>query len=134
MTNVIEIRSHANESESRTSLDALCLEGARTMLHQALEVEVEAYLGRHQGARDENGRALVTRHGKARARQVTIGAGTMTVEAPRVRDRRVDESGGTGNVSRAAFCRPTCAAPRRSQRCFRCCICADCRPGTFSRR
>ncbi len=93
MTNVIEIRSEANESESRATLDALCLEGARTMLHRALEVEVEQYLERHCKARDEKGHALVTRHGKARRRQVTIGAGTMTVEAPRVRDRRVDESG-----------------------------------------
>jgi transposase-like protein len=93
MTNVIEIRSHANESESRMALDALCLEGARAMLERALQVEVAAYLDRHQSARDENGHALVTRHGKARARQVTTGTGTMTVEAPRVRDRRVDEAG-----------------------------------------
>ena len=93
MTNVIEIRSHANESESRTTLDALCLEGARTMLHRALEVEVAEYLERHRELRDENGHALVTRHGKARARSVTIGAGTMRVQAPRVRDRRVDANG-----------------------------------------
>ena len=93
MTNVIEIRSHANESESRASLDALCLEGARTMLHRALEVEVGEYVERHRGARDDRGHALVTRHGKARPRQVTIGGGTMRVEAPRVRDRRVDEDG-----------------------------------------
>ena len=93
MTNVIEIRSHANESESRGTLDALCLEGARTMLHRALEVEVTEYLERHGETRDEKGHALVTRHGKARPRQVTIGSGTMTVEAPRVRDRRVDAAG-----------------------------------------
>ena len=93
MTNVIEIRSQANESESRATLDALCLEGARRMLHRALAREVEAYLERHREARDEKGHALVTRHGKARPRQVTTGAGTMTVEAPRVRDRRVDEQG-----------------------------------------
>ncbi len=93
MTNVIEIRSNANDSESRTALDALCLAGARTMLHRALELEVDEYLGRHRAARNENGHALVTRHGKARPRQVTIGSGTMTIEAPRVRDRRVDEEG-----------------------------------------
>jgi len=93
MTNVIEIRSQANESESRATLDALCLEGARKMLHRALAREVEAYLERHREARDEKGHALVTRHGKARPRRVTTGSGTMTVEAPRVRDRRVDERG-----------------------------------------
>jgi hypothetical protein len=35
MTNVIEIHSEANVAESRTSLDALCLEGARQLLHHA---------------------------------------------------------------------------------------------------
>ncbi len=93
MTNVIEIRSDANESESRTALDALCLEGARVMLRQALEAEVAAHLERHRSARDEKGHALVTRNGKARPRRVTTGAGTMTLEAPRVRDRRVDADG-----------------------------------------
>ena len=93
MTNVIEIHTDANESESRSALDALCLEGARKMLHRALELEVALYLERHREARDEKGHALVTRHGKARPRQLTTGAGTMTVAAPRVRDRRVDEHG-----------------------------------------
>ncbi len=87
MTNVIEIRTE-DEQEARTSLDALYLEGARQMLHSALQAEVADYLERHGDARDEDGRALVTRHGKARPRQVTSGTGTMTVEAPRVRDRR----------------------------------------------
>ncbi len=91
MTNVIEIRSEANESEARATLDALCLEGARQMLHRALEVEVADYLERHRDVRDEKGHAQVTRNGKARPRQVTSGAGTMTVEAPRVRDRREGE-------------------------------------------
>ncbi|MCP5065989.1 MAG: IS256 family transposase, partial [bacterium] len=90
LTHVLEIRSEANEPEARATLDALCLEGARQMLHRALEVEVAEYLGRHCDARDERGHALVTRNGKARPRQVTTGTGTMTVEAPRVRDRRED--------------------------------------------
>ena len=51
-----------------------------------------AYLERHQ-ARDAQGRALVVRNGKARARKVTCGAGTLTVAAPRVDDRRVDAQG-----------------------------------------
>jgi len=93
MTNVIEIRSHANESESRIALDARCLEGARAKLERALQVEVAAYLESHRSVRDENGHAMVTRNGKARARQVTTGTGTMTLEAPRVRDRRVDDEG-----------------------------------------
>lgn len=93
MTNVIEIQTEGKNQEARSALDEICLEGARRMLHRALELEVEQYLERHREARDENGHALVTRNGKARPRQVTIGSGTMEVTAPRVRDRRVDEDG-----------------------------------------
>lgn len=74
------------------TLDEVALEGARVMLRQALEVEVTAYRERHQ-ERDARGHALVVRNGKARARKVTCGAGTLTVEAPRVNDRRVDAQG-----------------------------------------
>ena len=96
MTNVIEIRTE-DENEARTSLDALCLEGARRMLHSALQAEVADYVERHREARDERGRALVTRNGKAKPRQVTSGTGTMTVEAPRVHDRR-DEHRFTSSI------------------------------------
>ena len=75
------------------SLDELAREGARRMLVEALEAEVAEYLERHREARDEGGYALVVRNGKARARQVTVGSGTIEVEAPRVNDKRVDENG-----------------------------------------
>ncbi len=55
----------------------------------ALEVEVEEYLARHRGERDVDGCALVVRNGRARARKVTVGSGTMSIEAPRVNDKRV---------------------------------------------
>jgi len=74
------------------TLDDVAWEGARVMLRHALEVEVAAYLERHQ-ERDAAGHALVVRNGKARARTVTCGAGTLTVAAPRVNDRRVDAQG-----------------------------------------
>ena len=74
------------------TLDEVALQGARKMLRDALELEVAAYLERHQ-VRDERGHALVVRNGQARARQVTCGAGTLTVRAPRVNDRRVDAQG-----------------------------------------
>ncbi len=93
MTNVIEIHTDGKDQEPRSALDEICLEGAQRMLHRALELEVEDYLERHHGARNENGHALVTRNGKARPRKVTIGSGTMEVTAPRIRDERVDEDG-----------------------------------------
>lgn len=80
------------EGEAPT-LDELAREGARRMLQAALEAEVADYLERHRGERDESGRALVVRNGKARPRKVTLGAGTIEVTAPRVNDRRVDAEG-----------------------------------------
>jgi transposase-like protein len=63
------------------------------MLHEALEAEVEAYVSRHREARDERGRAQVVRNGKAPARQLVTGSGTLEVRAPRIDDRRVDADG-----------------------------------------
>jgi transposase-like protein len=72
-------------------LDELAREGARRMLGVALEAEVEAYIARHRELRDERGHARVVRNGRARARKVTLGAGTVEVRAPRVHDRREGE-------------------------------------------
>ena len=71
------------------ALDQLAREGARRMIAAALEVEVEEYLARHGASRDEEGRALVVRNGRARERKVTIGSGTVGLRAPRVNDKRV---------------------------------------------
>ena len=61
------------------------------MLVSALDAEVAEYVAGHRSDRDEEGRALVVRNGKARPRKVTLGAGTVAVTAPRVNDRRVRE-------------------------------------------
>jgi putative transposase len=64
-------------------------EGARRLIEIALGIEVEAYIGRHRGARDADGHALVVRNGTARPRAITLGAGTVTLAAPRINDQRV---------------------------------------------
>ena len=73
------------------SLDELAREGARRMIAAALEAEVEEYIEQLRDARDEKGRALVVRNGRARQRKVTVGAGTIAIRAPRVNDRRPDQ-------------------------------------------
>ena len=75
------------------TLDELARTGARQMLMTALAVEVAQYVDAHQEARDEDGRRLVVRNGRAQARKVTCGAGTWAVSAPRVNDKRVDVAG-----------------------------------------
>src|SRR5215204_3652192 len=74
-------------------LDEIVRAGARKMLAQALEAEVEDYLQAAKGERDDYGHSLVVRNGYAREREVLCGAGSVEVRAPRVNDKRVQEDG-----------------------------------------
>jgi putative transposase len=82
------IEGQGSESLAGMDLDAVAREGARRMLVAALEAEVAEYVAKYRQERDERGHARVVRNGRARARKVTMGAGTVEVEAPRVNDRR----------------------------------------------
>src|SRR5215218_9694450 len=44
-------------------IDELVREGARRMLAEAVQAEVDAYIARHIGERDPDGRRLVVRNG-----------------------------------------------------------------------
>jgi putative transposase len=80
-------------AELTAGLDEIVREGARRMLAVALEAEVDAYVSAFAEERDGTGHRLVTRNGHAEARTVTTVAGGIEIEAPRVNDRRVDETG-----------------------------------------
>jgi transposase-like protein len=88
MLRVLDSRVEEKVGEVPATLDELAREGARRMLVAALEEEVAAYVEARAGERDERGHAQVVRNGRARQRKVTLGAGTLEVEAPRVHDRR----------------------------------------------
>jgi len=72
---------------SRSALDELVREGARRILQQALEFEVEEFISRHRQARDEQGRLGVVRNGHLPEREVVSGVGPLAVRQPRVRRR-----------------------------------------------
>jgi putative transposase len=93
MVRIEEDSSEGQEESVGLTLDELARVGAQRMLKAALEAEVSAYVAAHQEERDERGHALVVRNGHAQARTVTVGSGTIAVQAPRVDDRRVDEAG-----------------------------------------
>jgi transposase-like protein len=80
-------------NEGRISLDELAREGALRMIAAALEAEVDEYVASFVDERDEDGKRLVVRNGKAKERKLTVGSGTVPVRAPRVNDKRVDEQG-----------------------------------------
>ena len=76
---------------TQVGLDELCRMAAQEMLGVALEAERQAYLERHAGAVDGEGRRVVVGNGYARAREITTAAGRVAVQAPRVDDRRPGE-------------------------------------------
>jgi len=93
MLKVVEEAAAAQDEVGFPTLDQLAHQGAQKMLMTALEEEVASYIERHKEEVDEQGHRLVVRNGKAKPRQVTCGAGTLEIQAPRVNDKRVDESG-----------------------------------------
>jgi transposase-like protein len=92
-------------------IDELVREGARRMLAEALQAEIDDYIARFVAERDEQGRRLVVRNGSHQPREVLTSAGAVEVIAPRVNDRRTDpETGERVRFSSAilpAWCRKT---------------------------
>jgi transposase-like protein len=89
-------------------IDEIVREGARRMLAEALQAEVDDYIARHVGERDEHGRRLVVRNGSHQPREVVTSAGAVEVIAPRVNDRRVDPQTGERCRFSSAILPPWC--------------------------
>lgn len=68
--------------------------GARKLLAQALEVEIESFLSQYAEFKDDQGRKRVTRNGYHREREIQTGIGQVPVKVPRVRDRQADDKSG----------------------------------------
>jgi transposase-like protein len=77
-----------SKQEFYSTLDDIAREGAKRMLISALSYEVEEYLAWNAHSIDERGRRLVVGNGKGKKRSVTLGCGTVDIQAPRVYDRR----------------------------------------------
>ena len=69
-------------------LDTLLREGARRLLQEALELEVEEYIDRFEKRKDDQGHRLVVRNGHLPPRDLVTGQGKIPVHQPRVHDRR----------------------------------------------
>lgn len=133
MLKVIEKPAAREASEELLPLDEIAREGARRMLIEALKAEADDYVERHRGERDEYGRALVVRNGRAQGRKLTLGAGTVELKAPRVDDRRRDEQGGRQRFTNHIL-RVTCADRPKWPRCCPSCSCAGSPPAIFAPR
>jgi transposase-like protein len=89
-------------------IDEIVREGARRMLAEALQAEVDAYIAAFRDERDENGRRLVVRNGTHQPREVLTSAGAVEVTAPRVNDRRTDPDTGERCRFSSAILPPWC--------------------------
>jgi transposase-like protein len=87
-------RTGTVQLDESSLIDDIVREGARRMLAEALQAEVEEHIARFAAERDERGHRLVVRNGHHEPREVLTSAGAVQVQAPRVNDRRVDPDTG----------------------------------------
>jgi len=91
---VLSVVTDDGSTQSGSLIDEIVREGARRMLAAALEAEVNQYIAELAAETDELGHRLVVRNGRHSPRTVATSAGAIEVTAPRVNDRRIDESTG----------------------------------------
>jgi putative transposase len=82
------------DGASPSLIDEIVREGARRMLAEALQAEVDAYIARFVDERDGEGRRLVVRNGYHQPREILTSAGAIEVTVPRVNDKRTDPATG----------------------------------------
>jgi len=68
--------------------------GARKLLAEALEAEIESFLAMYADLKDNQGCQRITRNGYLPEREIQTGVGPVAVKAPRVRDRGPEEETG----------------------------------------
>jgi putative transposase len=71
----------------RKALEETLREGARQLLQQAVENEVQEFLDEYKESRTKDGRLSVVRNGYLPKRLVQTGVGSIPIQQPRVRDR-----------------------------------------------
>ena len=101
-------RRPAGGADSSSLIDEIVREGARQMLAEALQTEVDAYIAQFRNERDERGHRLVVRNGSHQPREVMTSAGAVEVVAPRVNDRRIDPESGQRLRFSSAILPPWC--------------------------
>jgi len=92
MTKDTVVAFRAPDGFSPDPLTDLLRQGARDLIAQAVEAELNAFLTAHADQTDASGRRRLVRHGHLPEREVQTGIGAVSVKVPRVRDR-VPEGG-----------------------------------------
>jgi putative transposase len=82
-------------------LTAILRSGARRLLAQAIEAEVEAFLADHADLKLVDGRDRLVRHGYGPERRIQTGIGPVAVRRIKLRDRGADADGARIRFSSA---------------------------------
>lgn len=88
--NVIDLKKP--EPFINDQITAIIRQGARKLLAQALEAEIEFFINQYADLKDEFGRQRIVRNGYLPEREIQSGIGSVAVKAPRARDRHADRS------------------------------------------
>ena len=78
--------SHGLDGFSPDPLSDLLRQGARELIAQAVEAELNVFLTTHADQTDGAGRRRLVRHGHLPEREVQTGIGAVPVKVPRLRE------------------------------------------------
>ena len=90
--NVIELKKP--EPFIDDPLTDILRSGARRLLAEALETEIEIFLSQYADLKDDQGRKRITRNGYLPEREIQTGIGSVPVKVPRARDRQSNDESG----------------------------------------
>ncbi|MCP4965144.1 MAG: IS256 family transposase [bacterium] len=85
--------SFSHPGEISDPLTEVLRAGARRLLAEAVEAEVEDFIAAHAELVDDAGHRRIVRHGHMPERDVQTGIGAVAVRRPRIRDRSPDVGG-----------------------------------------
>ena len=85
--NVIEIEGPAKNADPLTEL---IRQGAQTLIHRAVETELQSLLEQYSDCKTADGKAGVVRNGYQPERPIPPGIGPVTVRIPKVRSKTGD--------------------------------------------
>ena len=81
--NLVEFKTPETSERFSDALSDLVRQGARQIIAQAVEAELNEFLSQYQGLRDESGRQGIVRNGYLPARTITTGVGEVDVQVPK---------------------------------------------------
>ena len=86
--NILEIKKP--EGFVSDPITELLRNGAKKLLVEALEAEIESFLNQYKNLKDTRGRQRITANGYLPEREIQTGIGPVSVKVPRARDREPD--------------------------------------------